>query len=223
MQQTVNWVLVWPLWWRAMHLLLALCTLALLGSGWLLASDLVGSEDLYQFLRNAIHLPAGNVLAVLLPVRLYFLLTDKGVGGFAALLPRRANLAGMLEMLRFYQSLGRGSPPRYFAHNPLWGPIYLLLWTLLLVLVLSGLGLAYQRLRLVFGLDLEVLVDWHAWATTVIGGLVIAHIVTALAQDARGEGSDVSATLNGHRTFAGSQPDTLVPPQVPSIHLNQIK
>jgi Ni/Fe-hydrogenase 1 B-type cytochrome subunit len=223
MREQVQRIRVWPGMLRTVHWALALAVSLLLLSGWLMGSGMVLNDRLYQFLLEQVHLPAGHVLGVALAIRGWYLVADDRVGGWRSLLPRMTQLQGMLAVLRFYASLGRGALPGYYAHNPLWAPLYLLLLLLLLLQLLSGLMLEFTSLRGLFGLSSVPLLHWHQGLLPVLAFLTVAHVVSAFLHDLRGNGSDVSGMINGHRTFAAAQrSDVAGSLQAPAVSLNDI-
>jgi Ni/Fe-hydrogenase 1 B-type cytochrome subunit len=204
-QNTVRRVLIWPWTVRLIHAVLGLSGLILLLTGWLLDSGLVLNDRLYQVLLDDLHLPAGHLLGVALVARLYLLVADDGVAGFASLMPDRRWPGKALEMVRFYASFGRTPLPGYFAHNGLWAPIYLLMFVLLLLSLIGGLMLELPALRGLFGWSSDALLRFHVALFEPIAVLVVAHIGTSLLHDVRGAGADVSGMLNGSRVFEVSE------------------
>lgn len=223
MREQLQRIPVWPGLLRIVHWTLAASVSLLLLSGWLMGSGMVLNDRLYQFLLEQIHLPAGHVLGVALAIRGWYLVADQRVDGWRALVPRAAQLQGMLMMLRFYASLGRGVLPGYYAHNPLWAPLYLLLLALLLVQLGTGLMLEFSKLRGLFSLSSVDLLHWHQALLAVVAWLTLAHVFTAFLHDLRGNGSDVSGIINGHRTFPSGQRGTgTVQVQPPGVALKDI-
>lgn len=182
--QTIRRVLIWSGALRALHWAVAAATVTLLASGWLLHSSPSGhgGNGLAE-----IHANTAYLLLALVLVRVYLLLFGSGPAQWRDFLPARAAAAG--QVVRFYLTLGRSPLPSYYAHNPLWGPLYLLLYGLLLVQFMSGL----------FGLA-----GFHEFGGAVVAVLTGGHIVAAVAHDWRGTGSDVSALINGHRIFVAN-------------------
>ncbi|MCB1876804.1 MAG: cytochrome b/b6 domain-containing protein [Chromatiales bacterium] len=172
---------VWPGSLRIIHWLISLCLTVLLATGGLLPY----APTLADLLLD-LHYPAGHILAGALLARLYFFVTDRGVGGWRSLWPASLKRDSVVAMMRFYLSGGRTPLPGWYAHNPLWAPLYGLLWALLVwATVTAFLGKT----------------DFHAVLAAPIGTLVLAHVVTALLHDWRGEGSDISAMVSGYRIF----------------------
>jgi len=214
---------VWPAPLRITHWLMALAVMVVLVTGWLLRSGLILNDRLYQLLLDDFHLPAGHLLAMALVVRLYYLVTDEGVGGVAALLPRVRLAADYLALFRFYASLGRLPLPAWYAHNPLWAPLYLLIFLLLLGAVVTGLLLQYAGLRGLFGLSSEPLLYWHDWPLAGLTLLALGHVLSTFLQDLRGKGCDVSAMINGYRHFEVGSP-AAIPPRTadPAVSVQDI-
>jgi Ni/Fe-hydrogenase 1 B-type cytochrome subunit len=197
LQPSIRRVMVWTAPLRLAHWLMAASVLALLATGVLMtvAPDLrVASRD-YHYI-------AGYVLIIALALRLYLLLFAAGTAHWRDCLPRGPQLRAALVTLRFYFSFGRTPLPNWYAHNPLWGPVYLLLFALLLLQVVSGL--AYTAPYLVGGLSLPVL---HAGIAKFVAAFTVAHVAAVFLHDLKGDGGDVSAMINGHRVFVIRPPE----------------
>lgn len=208
MTEQVRRIRVWPGVLRITHWTMALTVAALLLSGWLLKSGLVLSDRLYDFLLEQLHLPAGHLFGLALAVRLFYLVRDTDIGGYSALLPSRSSWPGIVAGLRFYTSFARSELPRYYGHHPVWAPLYLLWMGLLLSQLLSGLLLEFGALRGLFGLASDPLLGWHVAPFTVLAMLTVLHVVSAFLHDLKGQGSDVSGMINGHRTFVVERPQS---------------
>ncbi len=194
-------VSVWSAPLRAAHWLMAAATIALLLTGWLMSV----APDLYDAARDY-HFVTGYVLIFALALRLWLLWRGGGADGWRDLLPKPGYTRAAVEMLRFYLSFGRSSLPRWYAHNPLWAPVYLA-WILLLV-AQAAMGLAMKG-----GLfDTLLLEDLHALGAKTIAVVAAAHVVAVVLQDWRGEGSDVSAMISGYRIFPIHPPPPFPPP-----------
>lgn len=200
---------VWPLALRLIHWLLAIAITLLLLTGWLLGSGLVLNEALYQLLRENLHVPAGQLVGVALGTRLVLLIFDPGVGGWRALLPSAKDLPATAEMLKFYLSFGRRRVPPYFAHDPLWRPVYPAWFLLIAVQVLSGMALASDRWRDVLTLPADTWSAWHVALSGVISWLALLHVLSVLLREARGKAYDISAMIQGHRIFRVDKTDVM--------------
>jgi Ni/Fe-hydrogenase 1 B-type cytochrome subunit len=184
-------VLVWSPVLRITHWVMALSVLALLLTGWLLGR----SAELYQALLDY-HYIAGYALIGALILRLPLLFLGKGAEHVLDLLPRREQRRAVTATLRFYLSGARAPLPRWYAHNPLWGPLYLALFVLLFICALTGIG--YDTGLQIGGIGAA---DLHRGSAALVAALALAHLIAVVMHDLRGTASDVSGMINGHRIF----------------------
>ena len=191
MSEQIRRVLVWSGWLRLVHGALALSTLVLLATGWLIADSPTLAAD-----ASFAHYLAASVLLAALLLRFFLGFAGKGAERFEHLLPRRSELAAIRASLLFYLSLGRAPLPNWFAHNPLWKPLYLVLYLLLAMSALSGWIM--PEIQLVGRLYVPGV---HAWLADPIAALVIAHLLCVVLQDIKGRSADISAMLSGYRFF----------------------
>jgi Ni/Fe-hydrogenase 1 B-type cytochrome subunit len=194
---------VWPAVIRLTHWGITLSVLVLLPTGWLLTTGLIGSEELYRLLRHDLHEPAGHVLAVALAVRLaYMAVGGSSLAGWKALLPTGPQqLAAVREMARFYSALSSRRLPAYYAHNPLWAPLYLVAFVLLAVQATTGLMLEFPFLQGVAHADEPALLRLHGQLMEWTLVWSAFHVAAAVLHDWRGQGSDISALISGYRIF----------------------
>ncbi len=191
MSEQIRRVLVWSGWLRLVHGALALSTLVLLATGWLISASPTLAAD-----ASFIHYLAATVLLAALLLRFFLAVAGKGAERFEHLLPRRSEFAAIRASLLFYLSLGRTPLPNWFAHNPLWKPLYLILYLLLAMSALSGWIM--PEIQIVGRLYVP---GFHAWLAAPVAGLVVAHLLCVLLQDFRGRSADISAMLSGYRFF----------------------
>ncbi len=189
--ETVQRHLVWRGWLRLAHWSMAAGTLALLFTGWLIANAPSVADHAVQDHYLAAYLLLGG-----LGLRLWLLLRGGEVERFKTLLPDLTRTHVMKDMVRFYISFGRMPLPRWYAHNPLWGPVYLLL--LLALVMVAATGFAQQQWPIVYGFYLP---SMHRWWADAIGLFVIAHLLAVVLHDWKGTACDVSAMLSGYRIF----------------------
>ena len=192
-------VSVWSQWMRLAHWSIALSVLTLAATGWLVGSApsvAAGAADLHGY--------AASVLMAGLVLRIWLLFADKGVGGWEALVPARANLPAMKQMLVFYLTLGKAPLPNWYAHNPLWVPLYALLYLFLVVMAVTGIFMEEQPLVAGFYLP-----SIHLAFAKIITVLTVLHLATAVLQDIKGKRGDVSAMLNGYKLFESQKPDSV--------------
>lgn len=189
-------VMIWGGWLRLSHLVIGLSTLALLGSGWLLEAAPSLEADAAD-----LHYVAAGVLLFGLALRILLMFKGSEVERLGHLMPEDEEWSAVRDTLMFYLRFGRGPLPRWYAHNPFWKPLYLLLYVCLLVLLLSG------WLRL----DSPVLWGWylprvHGVFATAVGWLTLLHLVAVILHDYRGDAADISAIVNGNRHFVIEEP-----------------
>ncbi len=219
MNEEIRMVEVWPPLIRLLHLLLAASVSILLLTGLLMNSGMILNDRLYQHLLTVWHLPSGHVLTGVLIVRILLLAVRNDVSGWRALVPD--NIRDITKMAVFYLSLARMQLPAYFAHNPLWKVLYLLMFVLLLVQVASGLLLESAWLRSVFRTDSSDALLKHQALLDVIFGVVVVHIITVLLHDWKSASAEISSIINGRKFFhidkTGSRIQIDKPPSV-SLH-----
>ncbi len=199
---------VWSLPLRLCHWSLAAATLVLLLTGWLMGWAPERAEGVAE-----IHFVAAAVLTAALAARLGLLFLGRGPAAWRALVPDRHRLLQAGQVLRAYLTLGRLPLPRWYAHNPLWAPLYLLLFAVLLVQVVGGL-LLLEQVTLVGGLSLRGL-HQAGWQFLLWFGLL--HVAAVFFHDARGDSAEISGMVNGRRCFTLEPlpPDTSGGPVVP--------
>ncbi len=195
---------VWSAPLRLVHWLMALCVLALLASGWF------GGTQLAEAGRwRDLHFTSGYLLAVALTIRVGLLVRGRTpTDRWRDLWPAgRQQWLAARDMLLFYMTLGRATLPGYYGHNPLWGPVYLVLFALMTLGVGTGVLLSsYDALGLLaltatpwwLGWTLP---EWHTGAATALALATAAHILAVFTHDARGTASEISAMVNGHKIF----------------------
>lgn len=142
------------------------------------------------------HYIFGALLALSIIARAWLLLTDRDVGGWRALVPSSTSMQKSLEMLKFYLSFGAAPLPNWYAHNPLWMPVYALVFICLAAMAISGMLMTTQPL--VLGIYLP---SFHKALAGVIGIFSLAHVAAVVFHDSRGKHADISGMLNGYRVF----------------------
>jgi Ni/Fe-hydrogenase 1 B-type cytochrome subunit len=193
---------VWPGTVRAAHWIMALAVLVLIATGWVLGSALYGDTDA---LIEA-HLTAGYVLAGALGLRAYRLFAGHGAERWRDLVPNALQAGAAGRTLRFYLTGTRSALPAYYAHNPLWGPLHLLVLIVLLAQCAAGIvmHLGYYRDVLattapwIFSLPLP---EAHRMAAAVISAYAAAHVLAVFLHDWKGNGTEVSAMISGTKYF----------------------
>jgi Ni/Fe-hydrogenase 1 B-type cytochrome subunit len=190
--KTVSQVLVWSRWLRLSHWSLAISTIGLIASGWLMSRDTV-----FAAAASEIHYLLAAILLPALLLRLYLLFFGTGTDHLTDCEPNGHRLSQALQVVRFYLTLGKAPLPKWFSHNPLWGPIYIALFFLMILTTASGL-LLLNDLPLLGTISM---LDLHQLSYTFILGFTILHLPAVFSHDLSSKSGDISAMVNGYRTF----------------------
>jgi Ni/Fe-hydrogenase 1 B-type cytochrome subunit len=204
MPEQIRRVAVWSGWMRLAHWCLGAATLLLLATGWLIGNSPAVAQSAADM-----HYLAAGLLVFALGLRLFLGLFGKAAEHFEHLVPRTSEWAAMRASLLFYLSLGKAPLPNWFAHNPLWKPLYLLLFVLFALLALSGWLM--PDVPLVGRLYLPRL---HGWLADAVAVVTLAHLCSVVLQDLKGQSADISAMISGYRYF---RVDREVRPEVPQV------
>ncbi len=210
----VSRIRVWSRWLRLSHWTMALAVFGLLASGWLIghAPTLRSEAGEFHSIFAALLIPA-------LLVRIYLLVLGQGSDHISDCEPDRHRLRQAGQLLLFYFSLGRLPLPKWYAHNPLWGPIYLALFFFLALAALSGLALQ-REIAFWGGISLQHL---HQLSYLLIGWFALLHIPAVFSHDAAGEGSDISSMVSGFRTFHVERPEQEAAGSTQSVSLETLR
>ena len=187
----VRRVMVWSGWSRLSHACVGLSVPLLLLTGWLIAE----SPSLQELALDLHYLGAGFLLFGLV-VRVVLFIVGKEHERLSALLPANTELPAIYATFRCYMSFMRMPLPRWYAHNPLWKPLYLLIYLVLVMLAATGAALPDVSILLGFYLP-----EVHAFWARVMLWLAVLHIAAAVIHDYKGQSGDVSAMINGYRVF----------------------
>ena len=189
-QENIRYVLVWSGWLRLSHWLIAAGILFQITSAWAIGHD---NAD-YTFWLDW-HLISGQIILMALALRVV-LLFFPGSSNWRAFIPEKSQLQAMLQMIKFYLSLARFPLPNWYAHNPLWLPLYLILF--IIIAACSITGLVHDSPKFIFGFSM---VKLHSILASVIIIFTIFHIASVFLHDLKGKGAFISAIINGHRYF----------------------
>lgn len=214
MAEQLRRVAVWSGRLRLAHWLMAAATLVLMVTGWL-----IGAAPSLAQAASDLHYLAASMLLVALAIRLWLGFAGEGPERFEHLWPTDGEWAAVRGSLVFYLTLGKTPLPNWYAHNPLWKPLYL---GLLLLLVLAAItGWLMPETPLIGRVYLPTVHDGIADTTTV---WVVLHLLSVALQDVRGQNADTSAMLSGYRFFRIDR-DRLVKPELPevSVRIDQIR
>jgi Ni/Fe-hydrogenase 1 B-type cytochrome subunit len=192
MTEQIQRVVVWSGRLRIAHWSLAASTMLLLATGWLIAHSPAVVEAAVD-----LHYLGAAVLVFALALRLFLGFFGRGAERFEHLLPPRSEFRAMRASLLFYLSLGRTAQPRWYAHNPLWKPVYLVMLLVLTVLVITGWLMPDTPVLGGFYLP-----HLHRWFSDLMALLTVAHLYSVVLQDLKGTSADISAMFSGARYFA---------------------
>lgn len=198
---TVTRVLVWSRWLRLSHWGITLSTMGLCVTGLLISSDLQISIEI-----NDLHNIFGSLLLPALLLRLSLLFFGKGTDHLSDCEPDFHRLSQAWQVARYYLTLGKVPLPKWYSHNPLWGPLYLILFFCLFLSVTSGLLLLNE----IFFFAGVALTDLHHLCYLAICTFTLLHIPAVFFHDLSGQAADISAMVNGYRIFDAA---TNQPPQ----------
>jgi Ni/Fe-hydrogenase 1 B-type cytochrome subunit len=191
---------------------MAVAVIGLLITGWLL-------QNVVQYFQIALdyHYIMAYALTFALGLRLYLLVSSPAsAASWHDLAPDRQSLKKTFGMLRFYVSFGRAPLPNWYAHSPLWAPIYLLLFFLLLIQIASGFLIAAgQHILLV---NLYTL---HNFNSTCLAIFTAAHLISVFMHDLKAGSSDISAMIHGYRIFNIEKQE--LPDVIHTVSLNKLK
>ena len=162
----IRYVAIWSGWLRAAHWLIAIGVLFELFSAWTLG-QVAADPGFWQDW----HVIVGQLVALALLLRITLLFVP-GSSHWRALLPA------------------------WYAHNPLWAPVYLLVLLLLVACVASGL--LYEAPNRLFGLQPATL---HAGLGEALALFSLFHVFAAALHDWKGDGALISALFSGKRYF----------------------
>jgi len=219
MNERIHRALVWPASVRLLHGMMAATVLILCMTGLLLQSGLILNPSLHEHLLTVWHVPSGHILGLVLVARLGLLVFGKGVANWKALIPE--NLEGITATAVFYISMARMNLPSYFAHNPLWKVVYLVMFLLLVMQTGSGLLLESSWLQSVFRTDSFHALQQHQALFTTMLWIVLAHIITSILHDWKSPSSEISSMINGHKFFSVEEEKKVSSQQV-SINLTDL-
>ena len=184
-------VLVWNGWLRLSHWSIAITALVLIVSGWLIAQ----SPYLHDPAQAAHNIAAGAlVFGLLLRIVLFF--TGKNQLRLTALIPAGQDRENIKAMLKFYITLGKAPLPHWYAQNPLWKPLYLLLYMVLVLLAVSGMLLP-ENTALAGFFPRAI----HQFWAEFVFWFALLHIASVFLHDYKGETNNISAMVHGNKLF----------------------
>ena len=189
-QESIRYVLIWSGWLRLSHWLIAAGVLFQVTSAWALAHD----EANYAFWLDW-HLITGQIILITLALRVVLLFLP-GSSNWRAFIPERSQVQAMLQMIKFYLSLARFPLPNWYAHNPVWLPVYPVFFLVLAGSEISGLLYNSSHIFLRYPMA-----ELHGALASLIVVFSTFHIVTVFLHELKGKGAFISAMVNGFRYF----------------------
>ena len=158
---------------------------------------------------------------VLLPAllfRIYLLFFGKGTDHLEDCEPNAHRLEQAWEVIRFYLTLGKVPLPNWYSHNPLWGPIYLILFFILALVSLSGLMMLNDNYLFA---NVSML-DLHRLAYSLILVFTLLHLPAVFAHDLSSKSGDISAMVNGFKAFEVGQQSGELSPDTQAVSLDAL-
>lgn len=210
--QTLQRKYIWPGRLRFSHWVITIAVIGLLVTGWL-------QQHVVQYFQVALdyHYILAYLLTLILGLRLYLLVSSPAsASNWRDLIPNRHRMKQAIAMLRFYISFGRTPLPHWYAHSPLWAPVYLFIFLLLLIQILSGflIGAGHHSL-------LINLYTLHQNTSTGIAVFSVLHIISVFLHDLKAGTSDISAMIHGYRIFKIEKPN--ITTSVQTISLDKLQ
>lgn len=190
-EAVIKRVLVWSGWLRLSHASIGLAALMLLMTGWLIAESPSLADSALD-----LHYLASSLLIFGLVVRIALLLAGKEHERLPGLFPASSELTAIARTLRFYISLGKSPMPGWYAQNPLWKPLYLVIYLALIILAITGAAMPETSIALGFYLP-----SVHAFWAQLVLWFTVLHIASVFMHDYRNQTTDISAMVNGYRLF----------------------
>lgn len=175
---------------RTTHWLIAVATIFLLTSAWLVQHSDVDAIAWLDW-----HIMIGQGLSMVLAFRVYLLFIP-GSGHWRLLFPTKEQRHIVLKTVKFYASLGRLPCPDWYAFNPLWQPLYLLLIFIMILTTVTG----YSIGNYFFFAEVSM-PELHSLFASIVLYSTLVHIAFSILHDIKGNGAQISAMLNGYKYF----------------------
>jgi Ni/Fe-hydrogenase 1 B-type cytochrome subunit len=212
----------WPV--RIVHWVIVLSLVVLSVTGYYLDRTFLpgtGSTGDPGFLMGQtrfIHEVTGYVFTAAVLVRIYWALRGNRFAHWRALLPiTAAQLRDLRDMIRYY-ALVRRHPPRANGHNPLAALVYLVVYALFLLSVLTGFSLYAWAGRIpafvtAFGwtyrlMPIQDIRLVHFLLMYVFAAFTIHHVYSAVLIDLEERNGELSSIVTGYKAdlLAGETP-----------------
>ena len=132
-KENIKYILVWSGWLRLSHWAIALGVLFQITSAWAIKKDHANFEFWYDW-----HIMVGQLMLIAIILRIILLFTD-GASNWRSFFDYKSQSNAIIQMIKFYLSFARLPLPNWYAHNPLWKPVYLFMIIVLLGCVITGM------------------------------------------------------------------------------------
>ncbi len=183
---------VWSKNIRLAHWVLALSTLAMMITGWLIAN----TPSVAQIASDYHHLIAA-LFAVSLGFRFLLLFIQRsGAGYWKNMIKAWPEFSHIKKMGQFYLTFGRSELPQWFSHNFAWIPLYFTLFLILSAQVVVGIFMIYD----IYAFNLYP-PEIHRLLAAVVFWFVAFHLYAVVLHDLKNKNADISAMINGYRYF----------------------
>jgi len=150
--------------------------------------------DIFDDSGDRLHRVLGYVAAGLVLFRILWGFVGTEHARFGAWLPRPAGV------LLYARALLRGRAPRHLSHTPLGAVMMLAMWALILGLAVTGW---MSRLDPFWGEDWPI--DIHRWMSNTLLGLVVVHVIAAIAMSLKLRENLIAAMLTGRKRRASDR------------------
>lgn len=188
----IKQIFIWSKWLRVIHGLFLFALIGLFLSGWLLSQPSFATS----INTITIHQVMSTFIGVFLSIRLILLVFGKGAEHIKSFFDQGDKFVKSNELLAFYFSLGKRPLPNWHSKPAVWSILYLVMFALMALLLLTGI-IQNEQDRL-WGF---VLLDTHLELAKWLAYLVGFHIFTSILHDSKSLNGNISAMLNGHRSI----------------------
>ncbi|HBR98683.1 MAG TPA: hypothetical protein DD979_15110 [Gammaproteobacteria bacterium] len=199
MAETISRVQVWSTRLRWANGVIAGCIMGLLVTGWLSAQ----ASPMASVARGYYYLVA-YVFSAAIAYRLFLLFAGTKSEHVRDCWPKRATQyrEAVVAHLRFYLSFCKSELSGWYGHNPCWGPVYLLMYGLSVLMIATGFAIG--QVYLGPGISLTGI---HALGAGVFLVFAVAFVLAAMLHDARADVNGLSAFFSGYKYYRVQTPE----------------
>lgn len=209
---TVVRVYVWQAPVRIAHWLIVLSLIVLSFTGYYIHRPFIISRNSGAFTMGTvrfIHEVAGFVLISALLIRIYWFFVGNKYARWRAFIPiTKAQWRGIGTMLKFYLFL-RWRAPEEVGHNPLAAFVYLIVYLLIFVQIITGLALFTWVLHTspwttLFGwiprwISIQYLREIHYFLMFIFMAFMIHHVYSAILVSMETKNGTMGSIFSGHK------------------------